>query len=156
MKYRRCYAPGHSYFFTVNLFNRQGALLTEHIDHLRAAIKLVKERHPFSIDAIVVLPDHLHTIWTLPTNDSRYPIRWKLIKSHFSRQISTMDESSTQSRINKQERAIWQRRYWEHLIRDEADFDTHLQYIHNNPIKHGYVSEATDWPYSSIHRYHRK
>lgn len=103
----------------------------------------------------MVLPDHLHTIWTLPIDDADFATRWRLIKSHFSRGIPTT-ERLNQSRLHKSERGIWQRRYWEHLIRDDLDYQRHVDYIHYNPVKHGYVDKAVDWPYSSIHRYIEK
>ncbi len=152
MNYRRLIQPGGCFFFTVNLVNRQSALLTENIDLLRESVREVKRQHPFDIEAIVVLPEHLHTIWRLPKNDSDYANRWRLIKSAFSRQLPK-DEYIRPSRIKKQERGIWQRRYWEHYIRDEKDWIAHINYIHHNPVKHGCVKRMEDWPYSSIHRY---
>lgn len=127
-------------------------LLLDHVDILREAVKMVMQRHSFRIDASVVLPDHLHAIWTLPPDDADFSTRWMLIKSVFSRHIA-MNERRNASRIAKGERGIWQRRYWEHLIRDENDFERHVDYIHYNPVKHGYVHRASEWPYSSIHRY---
>lgn len=126
--------------------------MVEKIDLLRECIKTVKDRHPFKIDAIVILPDHIHTIWTLPENDYDYAKRWMLIKSSFSRKIIKTENINT-TRIKKRERGIWQRRFWEHLIRDEIDFLNHIEYIHQNPVKHGYVDQATEWTYSSIHKY---
>jgi putative transposase len=152
MQYRRARLHGGTYFFTVNLADRQGSLLIDKIDILRNAISLVIKRHPFTIDAIVVLPEHLHTLWSLPENDVDYATRWMLIKSLFSRQIPK-EEKRTVSRIKKGERGIWQRRYWEHLIQNEQDYNNHVEYIHYNPVKHGYVNCASDWEYSSIHRY---
>ena len=110
------------------------------------------QRHPFTIDAIVVLPEHLHALWTLPEDDNDYATRWMLIKTAFSRQIPK-GEYRTASRKKKGERGIWQRRYWEHLIRDERDYKHHVEYIHYNPVKHGYVNCPSDWEYSSIHRF---
>ena len=115
-------------------------------------MKKVKQQHPFDIDAMVVLPDHVHTMWTLPKGDADYPKRWMLMKSEFSRRIPK-GEYRRKSRINKGERGIWQRRYWEHLIRDERDYEQHVNYIHYTPVKHGYVERAVEWKYSSIHRY---
>ncbi|MCW8945267.1 MAG: transposase [Sedimenticola sp.] len=152
MRYRRSITHGGTYFFTVNLLNRKHPLLVEQIELLRHVIRQVKLRHPFHIDAIVILPDHLHTIWTLPEGDSDYPKRWMLIKSGFSRGVG-IKEPRNPSRIAKRERGIWQRRYWEHMIRDERDYAMHMDYIHYNPVKHGRVERASDWPYSSIHRY---
>ena len=151
MQYRRVYVPGGTYFFTVNLADRSRTLLVDHIDDLRNAVQEVLTSHPFRIDAMVVLPDHLHAIWTLPEGDANYPMRWSLIKAGFSRCIPA-DERRSKSRIAKGERGIWQRRYWEHLIRDEQDYTNHANYIHYNPVKHGHVARVADWPYSTFHR----
>jgi putative transposase len=154
MQYRRSNIDGGTYFFTVTLAKRSCRLLVEHIDVLRDAFKLVKQRHPFRIDAIVVLPDHMHAIWTLPPGDADYPTRWMLIKAGFSRRLPK-DERVNASRRRKGERGLWQRRYWEHTIRNEDDFRRHIDYIHYNPVKHGHVSRPADWVHSSIHRYIR-
>jgi putative transposase len=150
--YRRYRIAGGTYFFTINLAERQRQLLTERIDSLRDAFQEVKKAHPFVIDAIVVLPDHLHTLWTLPEGDDDFSLRWRQIKSAFSRAIEK-DERISNSRLRQQERGIWQRRFWEHTIRDEEDFNRHIDYIHINPVKHGYVQREIDWQFSSIHRY---
>ncbi len=147
--YRRNFVPGGSFFFTVALADRRSALLTHHIDQLRAAFRYARDRHPFTIDAIVVLPDHLHTIWTLPDGDKDFSLRWKLIKAAFSRAQPAVEPISA-SRASRSERGIWQRRFWEHTLRDERDFEVHADYIHFNPVKHGYVGSARDWPYSSF------
>ena len=152
--YRRSRIAGASYFFTVNLADRSQALLTQHIVLLRSAFEYTRERHPFIVDAIVVLPEHMHAIWTLPDGDSDFALRWRLIKTVFSRGFPHGEHRSN-SRQSKGERGIWQRRYWEHLIRDEADFSRHVDYIHINPLKHGLVKRVTDWPHSSFHRYVR-
>jgi putative transposase len=152
--YRRSNIAGASYFFTVNLADRSSSLLTEQIALLRTAFEYVQTRHPFAIDAIVVLPDHLHAIWTLPAGDSDFALRWRLIKTTFSRSLPH-DEHRSASRQAKGERGIWQRRYWEHLIRDELDFARHVDYIHINPVKHGWAKQVADWPHSSFHRYVR-
>jgi putative transposase len=149
--YRRNFVPGASYFYTVNLVDRQTRLLTENIGLLRRAFRYARARHPFAIEAIVVLPDHLHAIWTLPDGDADFALRWRLIKSTFSRALPR-DERISASRITKGERGIWQRRYWEHTLRDERDFARHADYIHYNPVKHGRASRVMDWPYSSFHR----
>jgi putative transposase len=138
--YRRNFVAGGSFFFTVNLAEQQLQLLTGHVDQLRTAFREVRRRHPFTIDAMVVLPDHLHTVWTMPEGDADFATRWRLIKSAFSR------------RLPAGERGIWQRRYWEHTIRDESDFVRHIDYIHINPVKHGLVTRVGDWPYSSFRR----
>ena len=152
MRYRRANIGGGVYFFTVNLADRQSTLLVDHVDNLREAVRLVKARHPFDILAWVTLPEHLHAIWRLPPDDADFPQRWALIKAQFSKSIP-MGEHIRPSRHRKGERGIWQRRYWEHLIRDDDDLQRHVDYIHINPVKHGYVTRASDWPYSSIHRY---
>lgn len=126
--------------------------MIERIDELRATFVSVRAERPFEIDAIVVLPDHLHCIWTLPPGDADYALRWREIKSRFSRRIPA-GECRTAGRIAKRERGLWQRRYWEHTLRDERDVARHIDYIHYNPIKHGHVSCAADWPYSSFHRF---
>jgi putative transposase len=152
MQYRRSNLPGGTYFFTVNLAERKRRLLIEHVEILRRVTAEVKKRHPFHIDGFVVLPDHLHAMWTMPPGDADYPLRWMLVKAGFSRRLK-INERRSASRIGKGERGIWQRRYWEHTIRDMDDYRRHLDYIHYNPVKHGYVARAADWPNSSIHRY---
>ncbi|TQV86731.1 REP-associated tyrosine transposase [Aliikangiella coralliicola] len=151
MQYRRANTKGGTYFFTVNLAERNKTLLTDHIDDLRNAFKNVKATHPMIIDAIVVLPDHLHAIWTLPGNDADFSTRWRLIKSCFSQSVPRI-ERVTSSRKSKGERGVWQRRFWEHQIRDDADYQAHMDYIYYNPVKHGYVKNVVEWPYSSFHR----
>ena len=152
--YRRNFVQGGNFFFTVNLADRRRRLLVEHIDLLRHAFREVHQRHPFSIEAMVVLPDHLHAIWTLPDGDRDFSVRWRLIKAGFSRQLPAGEQISL-SRAAKAERGIWQRRYWEHTLRDDEDFARHLDYIHFNPVKHGHVARACDWPCSSFHRWVR-
>ena len=152
MRYRRATLAGATYFFTVNLADRRADHLTRHSDLLRDVIHRVKMAHPFPIDAMVVLPDHIHTMWTLPEDDADYPMRWSLIKAGFSRGLATT-ERINDSRQSKRERGVWQRRYWEHLIRDDRDYATHVDYMHINPVKHEYVIRAVDWPHSSIHQY---
>jgi putative transposase len=147
--YRRNFLPGGSYFFTVNLADRRRVLLTDHVDVLRAAFRQVRARHPFTIEAAVILPDHLHAIWTLPDGDADFATRWRLIKSGFSHRLPGGERVSA-SRAAKGERGIWQRRYWEHMLRDEDDFARHLDYIHFNPVKYGHAARVRDWPYSSF------
>lgn len=154
--YRRPNVPGATFFFTVNLAQRhKNQLLVENIDLLREMFRDVKARRPFFIDAIVVLPEHLHTIWTLPEGDADFKTRWSLIKAGFSRHIP-LGERRSESRVKRGERGIWQRRYWEHVIRDEQDFERHVDYIHWNPVKHGWVKRVADWPHSSFHAYVRR
>ena len=154
MDYRRALVPGGTYFFTVNLADRTSRLLVERADMLRDVVHEVRQRRPFEIAAWVVLPDHIHAIWALPAGDADFPTRWALIKAGFSRCIAPV-EKVNRSRARKGERGVWQRRYWEHLIRDENDLARHVDYIHINPVKHGYAAKASDWPWSSIHRYVR-
>jgi len=135
----------------VNLADRRLRLLTERVDLLRKAFREVRRSHPFEIDAIVVLPDHLHSVWTLPPDDADFALRWRQIKSAFSRGLPA-GEHISESRADKAERGIWQRRYWEHTLHDEADFARHVDYIHFNPVKHRHVSRVKDWPHSSFHR----
>jgi putative transposase len=153
--YRRHFVAGGSYFFTVNLADRGLQLLTDHIEALRSAFQYARVRHPFTIDAIVVLPDHLHAIWTLPEGDADFPLRWRLVKATFSRSLAR-EEQISRSRLSRGERGIWQRRYWEHALRDEGDFARHTDYIHFNPVRHGHVRQVLDWPYSSFHRMVRR
>ena len=154
--YRRAHIPGATWFFTVNLAERRkNRLLLENIDVLRQVFRQIRTRHPFAIDAIVVLPEHLHCVWTLPDGDSDYKMRWALIKAGFSRQIPR-GERRSESRVKRGERGIWQRRYWEHMIRDDRDFERHVDYIHWRPVKHGWVKRAEDWPHSSFHAYSRR
>lgn len=153
MQYRRDKTPGATYFFTVVTYDRQRIFGSdETVGLLREAFRYVKRRHPFEIDAIVVLPDHIHCLWTLPAMDADYSTRWRLIKGHFSRYCpSKYRKPLSSARIKKKEQAVWQRRFWEHRIRDNRDYTNHVNYIHRNPVKHGLVTTPTDWPYSSIH-----
>ena len=139
MDYRRIWHPGGTYFFTINLLQRKtNELLITHIHALRESIKTVNVNHPFKIHGWVVLPEHMHCLVELSENDSDYATRIRLIKIGFSKAIPKTERRSS-VRIKRGERGIWQRRYWEHLIRDEEDFQAHLNYIHYNPVKHGYV-----------------
>jgi putative transposase len=149
MQYRRYYQSGARYFFTVVTQNRE-PILIDHIERLRAAFRLCLSRYPFEIEAIVVLPDHLHTIWRLPEGDGDFSKRWMVIKRKFSAglPIGIVSESKTK----KREKGIWQRRFWEHCIRNEEDWRRHVDYIHFNPVKHGYVAKPQDWLYSSYNR----
>ena len=153
--YIRAAVPGATYFFTVALAQRSESLLVDHIEALRKAFRDEQRAHPFDVDAIVVLPDHLHAVWTLPPGDADFPARWRGIKASFSASLPAGERRSG-SRRSKGERGIWQRRYWEHLIRDERDLQAHIDYIHYNPVKHGYTARVVDWPYSSFHRLVRK
>ena len=150
--YRRNLVPGGTYFFTVTLADRCSTVLVDEISALRKAFRITRRDRPFAIDAIIILPDHLHVLMTLPPDDADYSGRWKKIKSLFSRRVA----KSAGLRPNKRgEYALWQTRFWEHTIRDDSDFERHADYIHYNPVKHGLVSRVTDWLYSSFHRYVR-
>ncbi len=148
--YRRNRLPGGCYFFTVVLADRKSDLLVRQIDHLRDAVRKTRQRLPFHIDAWAVLPDHLHCVWTLPEGDANYSTRWQSIKTGFSRQVPHGEPRSA-SRVAKKERGIWQRRFWEHTIRDEEEYRAYCDYIHFNPVKHGLVNDPADWPYSTYH-----
>jgi len=151
VQYRRSQTTGGTFFFTVNLRDRSSGYLVTHVDCLRESVRVAKQQFPFEIVAFVVLPEHLHAIFRLPENDNDYPARWRAIKSHFSRALIRDGvglKKNLRGEIN-----LWQRRYWEHQIRDDADLQAHVDYIHFNPVKHGYVDRVSDWPYSSFHRY---
>ena len=152
MYYRRARIPGGTYFFTVNLADRRADYLVRYIDDLRESLGKVKKAHPFALVALAVMPEHLHAIWRLPDGDLNYSMRWSLIKMGFSRRLNA-GEPVRLSRKTKRERGIWQRRYWEHQIRDEADLAQHVDYIHYNPVKHGLVARPVDWPYSTLRAY---
>ena len=149
--YRRNRVPGATYFFTVNLFDRSSDLLVTHIDALREAVRQVHRQSPFGIDAWVVLPDHMHCLWTLPQDNCDFSGRWRAIKKAFSKSLPYTEERSPVM-IRRGERGIWQRRYWEHTIRDERDYGAHMDYIHFNPVKHGLVVGPGEWPFSSFRR----
>ncbi len=153
--FRRSLVPGATYFFTVNTHTRQKILThPQVVAALRAAFHSVKARYPFEIDAFVLLPDHLHCIWTLPPEDARYSLRWNAIKRLVSQQTRTLHSQNLGSlQRERRELGLWQRRFWEHQIRDESDFEKHVDYIHWNPVKHRYAVRILEWPYSSFHRY---
>jgi putative transposase len=151
-RYSRAFIPGGTFFFTVATLERRRGLLTANIDLLRQSFTSVRSEKPFTIEAIVVLPDHLHCIWTLPPDDADFSSRWHAIKARFSRGI-TRGERLSERRVAKGERGIWQRRFWEHAIRDERDFERHADYIHFNPVKHGYAQTPAEWEYSSFRRF---
>ena len=152
-QYRRLWCPGGTYFFTVNLSQRgDNDLLLRHINELRSVVANVKRRHPFVIHAWVVLPDHMHCVIELPHGDADFATRWRLIKAGFSRLLSKT-EYCPLNRKRRGERGIWQRRFWEHLIRDESDYRMHVDYVHINPLKHGLVECLKEWPYSTFHKW---
>ncbi|MCP4630521.1 MAG: transposase [bacterium] len=150
---------GTSYFFTVVTYQRKKILcLDSSRKILREVIQNVKFHHPFSIEAFVLLPEHIHCIWKLPDGDTNYSMRWGLIKKEFTKGYRKLVGTAhpTKSRLRHREAMVWQRRFWEHQIRDRRDFNTHCDYIHYNPVKHGLVSSPRDWQYSTFHGYVRK
>lgn len=136
--YRRNRVPGGTYFFTVCLRDRRAGTLVAEIVALRDAVRLTRARWPFHMDACAVLPDHLHCVWTLPPGDDRFSVRWRSIKTAFVQALGRP--------------GVWQPRYWEHTFRDERDYAAHLDYVHFNPVKHGFVQHPADWPHSTFHR----
>jgi putative transposase len=154
-RYRRFFVPGGMYFFTVALADRSADLLVRHADALRRAYGEVRARRPFETIAICVLPDHLHAVWSLPEDDADFPGRWSAIKSRFSRRLAPAPSRSP-SKVARREKGIWQRRYWEHAIRDDDDLARHIDYIHYNPVAHGLVHRVRDWPHSSFHAHVRR
>jgi putative transposase len=156
-RYRRSTTPGATFFFTVATYKRQPILTQPHVRAaLRDAIEQVRGRLPFLIDAWVLLPDHLHAIWTLPRDDAAYGKRWGMIKSYVSRRCEHLlipVETRSASRIKRREADFWQRRFWEHQIRDDRDFERCVDYIHYNPVKHRLVPRVKEWPYSTFHQY---
>ena len=146
VQYRRNFVPGGTYFFTVTLADRRASLLKDHADALLAAIRRIRDLHPWQTDAMVILSDHLHAIWTLPDSDTDYTSRWRMMKALFTRTLR--DRAAT-------DHTPWQSRYWEHTIRDERDLAQHVAYVHYNPVKHGHAARPVDWQWSTIHRYIR-
>ncbi|MFG0720340.1 transposase [Pseudomonas sp. GLN_6] len=154
VNYRRMRVAGGTYFFTLTLKDRRSDLLVRHIDLLRDALRQVKRRRPFTLSAVVVMPDHLHLLVQMPQGDSNYSARLRDFKALFVKSLRAAGEPI---RLNNGGDAdIWQARFWEHMIRDEQDFAAHVGYIHFNPVKHGYVQRVMDWPFSSFHRYVRQ
>jgi putative transposase len=151
--YRRNRVPGGTYFFTVTLAERGSDRLVRYVGLLREAFRVARRERPFRIEAIVVLPDHLHAVWTLPPDDADYPGRWRRIKGDFSRRVAAVDPTVPKNRLG--EYRLWQRRYWEHTIRNDTDLAHHIAYVHCNPVKHGLVEQVRDWRFSSFHRYIR-
>jgi REP-associated tyrosine transposase len=149
--FRRLYIPGGTYFFTVSLADRNATTLIDEIELLRSVYASVVAQHPVKCHAMVVMPNHIHAVWTLPDGDSDFSIRWRKIKGVFSRHCVASTQPN-QSLARKGEKGIWQRRFWEHAIRCTADFQAHVDHCHFNPVKHGLAKSPADWPYSSIHR----
>ncbi len=151
--YRRNRIEGGTYFFTVTLADRRSQVLTDHVHELRHVFRQVRTKQPFEVVAMVVMPEHLHAIWTLPEGDADYSGRWKAIKSGLTHQLrrNGMDLVSNA----RGEFSLWQKRFWEHTLRDDIDLQRHVDYIHFNPVKHGWVKHVKDWPWSSFHRYVR-
>jgi putative transposase len=155
MRYRRAFTPGGSFFFTVVTERRRPLLASaDAVAVLREAFRRVQSQRPFKIDAIVILPDHLHCIWTLPPDDADFSTRWRLIKTWFTKHCDpALCGEVSAARSSKRQQAVWQHRYWEHQLHDETDFIRHVEYIHYNPVKHGFASSPLEWPYSSFRRF---
>jgi putative transposase len=158
--YLRPKTAGGTFFFTVVTFERRKFLtLDSSRGILGLAIKEVQEQYPFSVEAWVLLADHLHAVWTLPEGDTDFSKRWGLIKAKFSKESTSLfhkEYSLNPSRNKRRETTIWQRRCWEHSIRDDEDFRRHIDYIHYDPVKHGSIARVRHWPYSTFHRYVRE
>ena len=153
VQFRRNYVPGGTYFVTVTLRDRRSRVLTDRIDLLRDSVREAREARPFEIVAVVVLPEHLHAVLTLPLDDADYSRRLQAIKARFSRSLAK--SGFPMRKDPRGEYLLWTRRFWEHTIRDERDLEKHVNYIHYNPVKHGLVERVLDWPYSAFHRYLR-
>ncbi|MEL7104899.1 MAG: transposase [Pseudomonadota bacterium] len=166
--YLRPKIPGACIFFTVALANRGTTTLVDQIDLLRDAVRQTRRERPFGIEAWVVLPDHLHAVWTLPEGDADFSTRWRIIKTRFTRAVLALDGAvgaehppygrgggfhpPSASKRKKGERGLWQRRFYDRHIRNDEEFSAAVRYCHLNPVKHGFVERAEDWPYSSVHR----
>ena len=152
--YRRWRQPGGWYFFTVVTFDRRPLFSRPDVRAaLRAAWRRVQTHRPFETFAVVLLPDHLHCVWHLPEGDDDYPTRWRLIKTRTTRALGRVSAPAGSSRARRHEGTVWQRRYWEHVLRDETDLKRHVDYIHYNPVKHGLVRRAGDWPHSTFRKF---
>lgn len=149
--YIRSKVAGATYFFTAHLADRQSSLLTDKIDLLRHATQHTLKRYPFEIDAIVILPSTIHTIWTLPEGDADYSKRWSILKSTFSRAVPASEKRSALQK-RRQEKGIWQRRFWEHRIRSARDLALHRNLIHTAPVQRGLAASPSDWVWTSLHR----
>ena len=163
--YRRAHAKGGTFFFTVVSYQRRPILCKDDIrGALRGAVRVVQSERPFYIDAWVLLPDHLHCVWTLPSDDSDFSTRWAMIKRYVtkstvgcvSRTVIDGAQSAPYTRAKRNEGLVWQRRFWEHTVRNQQDLKRCVDYVHWNPVKHGHVSNVTDWPFSTFHQYVRR
>ncbi len=150
--YRRDYTKGGIYFFTVVLQNRRRHWLTEYIDTFRTAYQETLHHYPFKTLAITILPEHFHCVWQLPECDDDYSRRIQVLKANFSKRLPDSCRRPNPSQRQRGELGIWQRRFWEHKIRNEADLANHIAYIYYNPVKHHHVAQVKDWTYSSFHR----
>jgi putative transposase len=159
-EYRRNFVPGATYFFTVVTLERRPILTTEiGRSSLRKAIEGVQKKRPFHQFAIALLPDHIHAVWTLPPGDPNFSVRWRQIKEAFTRHFTNgggSEAATTASRVRHRERAVWQRRFWEHTCRDEDDLKRCVDYLHWNPVKHGLVQAVADYPWSTFHKFVRE
>lgn len=154
VRYRRNFVPGGTYFFTVTLADRTSSALIHHLGALRTAFRIARRERPFTIEAIVILPEHLHTVWTLPPDDADFSGRWRRIKAYFTHRLAAVGVQVKRHRNG--EYAFWQQRFWEHTIRNAIDFERHVDYVHFNPVKHKLATRAREWPYSSFHAYVRR
>lgn len=156
-EYRRAYQPGGTFFFTVVTADRARIIATaEAIRILREAFSVTRERWLFTVNAAVILPDHLHTIWTLPEGEANFSIRWAFLKKTFTKAwlaAGGNERATSESKKLDRRRGVWQRRFWEHMIRDELDLERHCDYIHYNPVRHGLVNCPHAWPYSTFKRF---
>ena len=155
--YRRNYVPGGTYFFTVVTHSRASLFRdSEACRILGDVLRQCQKQWPFEVNAIVLLPEHLHALWSLPSGDASYPRRWAWIKKEFTKAwLATggVEQVTSHARRQRGDRGIWQPRYWEHTIEDENDYERHFDYIHYNPVKHGHVKAPCHWPYSSFQRW---
>lgn len=149
--YRRMRVPGATYFFTVNLAVLGATALTDHIDLLREAYRATAVEHPIGCKAMVILPDHLHAVWTLPAGDADFSRRWQKIKARFTFATGLRGPQS-RSMAGKREAGLWQRRFWEHMIRNPDEEERAIAHCHSDPVRHGYAELASDWPFSTLHR----
>ena len=159
-KFHRNYVPGGTYFFTAATYGREPIFASETARRLLGQVmRECNERYPFATDAIVLLPDHMHIIWRLPSGDDDYSRRWAWLKRRFTKQWlaeGAPERRTTTAQRQQRRKGVWQPRYWEHTISDEDDYEQHVNYVHYNPVKHGYVACPHEWPYSSFHRYVRQ